>query len=884
MKKVLIGIVVFLVLVISALIILPIVYKDKILKAANNAASEKINAKLSIGDIDVSILKNIKQFPDITLVAKDIKIVGIQQFSADTLFQSDEILLALDIKSIFQNEQAMKINAVEVHKAKIKAVVDGNGQANWDIMKPDSTSSKESKPFALTLKHLAFNDVDINYHDLLGNQTLELTGLNHNGKGDFTSNLLDYTSETSIDKCSFFKGIVPYLKNATITNASEITIDQTANKYTLKDNKLKLNDLELVLNGSIQNVEKNKMMLDLNFKSEHNDFKKILSMIPAIYTNDYKSVQASGTFDLKGTVNGLYYNEIYPAMNIALNVMNGSFQYPSLPKKVSNINIKSNITSTGGSLDNMIVDVPSFNMNLGNDPFSGRLKLTQPLSNTYIELYSKGKLNLADIKSFYPMEDVKTLQGIVNLDLNLKARKSDLLAKNYSAIQASGSANISGLHYASTTVEKPVKVDQLNLNFSPQYVDMTQCEGTLGSMDFNMKGKLENFIAYYLSPGEVLKGNVTFSSNKMDMNEFLPKSDETKPHSATEYVLVPKNIDFIGNMDVKQMIYGKMNISNLHGAMVVQNESILLKDVQANLLGGQAKMTAKYNTLGQTIPTSSVTYDIQSFDIGQVFANVESSQKLAPIMKYMSGTLTSTSNLTMSLLPDMSPNLNTLNGDFTAAIPLAKIVNLPILEQIASITKLSQLKNLEATNINTKMSFDNGRVHLPPTQFVANNLNIGLTGSQGLDKSIDYKMSVDVPFAQLGSAGSVVTGLLSKFKMPLLGNVNPETIRLNLNLKGFFDKPLVSLGAPEIVKGGKATNAATSMTDAVKQTGEDLKNKALKTADSVKNALQKQAEDKANELKKQAEDKANELKKKAEEEIKKKKDDVLNELKKKLPW
>jgi len=277
-------------------------------------------------------------------------------------------------------------------------------------------------------------------------------------------------------------------------------------------------------------------------------------------------------------------------------------------------------------------------------------------------------------------------------------------------------------------------------------------------------------------------------------------------------------------------------------------------------------------------------YDIESFDITQVYHYMESAPQIAPIMQYMTGKLSSKSNLSMALLPDMSPDLNTLNGDFAVAIPFAKIVNLPALQQIASITKLSQLQNLEASNINTKMSFVNGKMLVQPMNFKANNLNIGLQGMQGLDKSIDYKMAVDVPFSQLGDATSIVNGLISKFKVPFIGNINPETIRLNLNIKGFFDKPQVSLGAPEILSGGKAASASTVAIDAVKKVGEDVKAQALKTADSLKNAALNEAQKQADILKKQAEDKANELKKKAEDEINKKKDDVLKELKKKLPW
>jgi hypothetical protein len=223
----------------------------------------------------------------------------------------------------------------------------------------------------------------------------------------------------------------------------------------------------------------------------------------------------------------------------------------------------------------------------------------------------------------------------------------------------------------------------------------------------------------------------------------------------------------------------------------------------------------------------------------------------------------------------MSPDLMTTSGDFSASIPLAKVVGLPALDKIAELTKLSQLKNLEVNNINANLSIDKGKILLQPVNFNANNMKMGLQGAQGLDKSLDYKMSIDVPFSQLGPANSVVDGLLGKVNLPFLGQIKPEKVRLNLNIKGFFDKPQISLGTPEMLKGdGSTTTSPTNAAiDMAKQKGEELKNTALKAADSAKKQIQKEVEKKVDETKKQV-----------EQEVEKKKNELMDGLRKKLPW
>ncbi|MFN9319243.1 MAG: AsmA-like C-terminal region-containing protein [Chitinophagales bacterium] len=869
MKKILITIGVFFILLIGGTAIVPFLFKDKIVQAAKDAANQELNAVLNFESIDVSLLQNIKHFPDITLIVHNPSIAGIGQFTGDTLVKMEALKLALDIKSLFQTEQPMKINSVELLNADIYAKVAADSQTNWDIAKP-SKDTKEPSKFSLAIENIVLDNVYVKYIDVPANNSAEIIGLNHKANGDFTNNLVKYSSETTIDDVSYFQGLIPYLKNARLTNESTIEIDQAAKKYSFSANKIQLNDLELLLNGFIQQMDKEAMSMRLDFKTENNDFKKVLSLIPSIYKNDFKNIETKGQFDLKGNVEGLYRGSVYPKMDIVFNVNNGEFQYPNMPKKVSNIQIVSAIKSPGGSMDNMTVDVSKFSMNIGSDPFEGRLKVTQPMSNPYTELYSKGKINLGDVLKFYPMEGVKKLEGMVNLDLDLKARQSDLKAKNYAAIHADGNAIVKGLIYESSTIEKPVRINDLALNFSPQFVDMPACIGNIGATDCNIKGRLENFRGYYLSKDEVMSGNISMACQKVDMNEF---ASEEKNGKKSDYVMVPNKIDLTGNATIGEMLYGKMIIKNIAGSMAVKEEKINLSNVKAELLGGSAKMNAIYSTVGQTKPITAVHYDIESFDINQVYNYMESASKLAPIMKFMTGKLSSKSNLTMNLLPDMSPDLSTLNGDFTVAIPLAKVVGLPVLQQIASVTKLSQLNSLEATNINADLAFDKGRVVLKPTNFKANNLDMTLAGFQGLDKSLDYKMAVDVPFSQLGNASSVVSGLVSKFNLPFLGNINPETIRLNLNVKGFFDKPQISLGAPDILSGGKPTTTSGVALDAAKKAGEDLKNQATKTVDSVKSAAVQEANKKVEEEKQ-----------KAEEEVEKKKNELLDELKKKLPW
>ncbi len=114
----------------------------------------------------------------------------------------------------------------------------------------------------------------------------------------------------------------------------------------------------------------------LSFNAPKNDFKSFLSLIPTIYSKDFKSLKTSGKLGLSGSVKGQYAENIMPSFNIKLLVEDGTFQYPDLPAAVTNVNISAEVDNITGLPDNTKVDVNTFNLKIGDNPVDIRFHLT----------------------------------------------------------------------------------------------------------------------------------------------------------------------------------------------------------------------------------------------------------------------------------------------------------------------------------------------------------------------------------------------------------------------------------------------------------------------------------------------------------------------------
>ena len=102
----------------------------------------------------------------------------------------------------------MKIASIDLNEPRIHAISTKDGKANWNITKPtpETTTEKESKPFKLNLKHYGIHNGYINYQDAASNMSMVIVNLEHNGNGDFTSDLLTLATKTSADTITFKQG------------------------------------------------------------------------------------------------------------------------------------------------------------------------------------------------------------------------------------------------------------------------------------------------------------------------------------------------------------------------------------------------------------------------------------------------------------------------------------------------------------------------------------------------------------------------------------------------------------------------------------------------------------------------------------------------------
>jgi hypothetical protein len=834
-------------LLIILIIVAPFIFKDKIIALVKEEANKNLNAKVDFGEFDLTL---ISTFPDFHFVINNVSVIGVNEFEGDTLAFISQLSTNINLKSVIAGDK-YQVNSLVIDKARILGKVLTNGKANWDIAKPsaDTTAAAPSEPtkFALKLKKLKISDTYIVYDDQQGSMYGKLEGFNYELAGDFTQDVFVMENLLEIAKTTFNMGGVGYLTNVHIKSKADLDMDMTAMKFKFKENEFSLNDLTLGFDGEIA-MPKDDIDMNITFKAKQTEFKSILSLIPSVYSKDFASVQTKGKLALNGYAKGTYNDKTYPAFGIDLSIADAMFKYPSLPKSVNNINIDVKVQNPTGVLDATTIDVNKFHMEMAGNPINITAHVKTPISDPDIKAEIKALIVLASVKEFVPMEVGDEMNGTIKADIAMAGRLSAIEKQQYENFKASGALEIMQMKYKTASLPYEVLLNSMKLNFTNQFVELAGFDVKMGNTDLQANGKIENFLQYVFKD-DLIKGAFNVTGNLIDLNQLMgPESTETAaatPSAAAtstavaSVVEVPGNIDFNLNAKFGKVLYTNLTLDNLTGNILVRDRKVDMTNLKMNTMGGGLGMSGYYETTNPKKPTANFNLDVSNFDIQNTFNTFNSIKKLAPIGQYAKGMFSaSIKDFKMALNDKMEPDLNTATCNGKLKTNKVSVGGYEPFNKLGDALKIKELKNLEFSNMDIGFEMKDGRVKTEPFDVKVNQINTNISGSTGLDQTIDYKWKMDIPRAMFGKeANSALTGLMAQANAAAGTNVTlGEKIKVTINFGGTVTSPTLKTGLKD--DGGKSTTEAVK-DQVVNAVADKANEEAQKILDDAKAQVEK---------------------------------------------
>lgn len=865
MKKVLRFLGILLLLFLLVIVLIPILFKDKLVALVQEEASKSVNATVSFEDVSLSMWRS---FPDLSLGVEGLKIVNNAPFEGTELVSIGNIRFTVDLMSVITGNQ-YSVESIELADPSFHVVILPDGTANYDIVPPSEEEAAEdttaAEPFELKLKSYSVTNLNLIYDDQQGKMKAVIGNLNHSGKGDFSDALVALRTKTEVEALTFAMDGMNYLNKATVSSTFDLDYEQETGRMVFGENEVRLNDLGLNFQGEMTMGDP-VISMNFNFSAPQTEFKSVLSLIPAVYMRDFEGVQTAGSFNLNGKVAGDYNmeGEDLPMFELNLKVKEANFRYPDLPVGVDKIAVDLAVTHPAGAADATVINLKSFHMEVGGNPVDASLYLTNPVSDPNVDTKLMARLDLAKLAQAVPVEGMN-YKGQVEADLQVKGRVSEFEAGNAENVNAAGYFKMTGFLLESDSLPVPVNVDAVSLAFTPKQVNLEQLAMRFGGSDLNASGVISNFVSYALADS-TLQGNFTLSGQKLDLNPFMGETAPTEEEApATEeplaVIAVPTNLNISLDAAIGQVLFGTHNISNLKGQLRVKNGVVAMKNVGLGLLGGTVALDGSYAAPTTERADVDMNVKLDNFEVSKLAAAFETIKTIAPVAEGATGNINTAFSLKTPLKADMSPDLDAL---YSKGVLVTKGVTVApkFMGQVADFLKNDSYRKLDLGNTDLSYEIRDGRVNLEPMNLNVGGVNGTLSGSTGLDQTLNLDLKTAVPVGNVQAAS-----LLNQ-----LGASQGGKVDLTARITGTFKEPKVSTSLGDIT-GNVVETIKEEVTKKVEEVKQDVINKANEEAQK----LLEQARAKGDQLVAEAENQARTIR----AEGKKQADNLRAEAKKK---
>ncbi|MDR0384830.1 MAG: AsmA family protein [Prevotellaceae bacterium] len=824
------------VLLLLALFLIPVLFKDKLVGIAKDIINDNMNAVVDFKSVDISIFRN---FPKITVSLKDLSVVSKgEELASVTSFDAGINVIS------YIKDGVIDLQLVSLQSPKLHAKIFQDGAVNWDVAKPSDkpeTKDAEVSDFKVAIEHFSIVGGSLMYEDLSSKTLAAVDNLGFSLKGDLSNTLTSLDISIDAEKINVMYDGLMVVSDFSLSMLGKIGADLSNMLFTLNGAEVNLNRIAMLADGTVKIEANNDIVIDVTYGAKVASLKTLMEIIPSEFLTDVKDINTKGALSLKGWVKGIYNDKSVPQVWGELKVENGYVKYARLPKSVDNINIDAKLLFDGNKDANTNIDVSRFHFEIGGNPFDISTNVRTPVTDASIKASVKGKLDFASIKDALPLEKID-MKGLLTANINFAGRMSHIEKKEYDRLNLDGTLSLQNFTAVTEDIPLPVDIAKANLEFNPKYVNLTQFDVKIGESDIKASGRLENFLNYAMK-SEELKGNLQLVSNYFNCNEIMSASADSVPASSSSsdsstlsVIVLPSNVDFSINASIKKILYDNIILTNAKGTIAVKDHTLYINDLSSDFAGGQIQIAGKYLAENTSSALANLDMKLKDVHIRDLIGSFDMFNKILPVLKDLDGKVSFDFNFSDKFDQNLSPVLLALNAVGNIRADSLKLLDQETMNRITSLAGLKETSNI-LKKVSASFSVTDGKIGIHPFPVSIGTTNLMLGGEYGLDQTLNLHVDLKIPAAKVTSAvndfvsraggkSEAITANTVNVGITVGGSIKNPTFGL-AKAKYMNDSPSIQEQATEQVKQiieekkqemeGKAKEEARKLTDKVKE-------------------------------------------------------------------
>jgi hypothetical protein len=338
----------------------------------------------------------------------------------------------------------------------------------------------------------------------------------------------------------------------------------------------------------------------------------------------------------------------------------------------------------------------------------------------------------------------------------------------------------------------------------------------MGNSDFSVKGALSNYWPYFMKKG-ALNGNLSLTSKLLDLNVIRSTPKNAVKDTTSKPFEIPEKINLTLNTAINQLIFDKLNISNVTGKAIVENKKLVLDDLTMHMLGGAMVLSGEYNTPKQQLPSFNLKMNVKDFDLPSAFRSISTIRYLVPLAGESTGAFNTDLSINGKIGNGYTPVFTSLNGDGILTTRNVEIAGASIFKQIAQYFRKDMFNQVKIGDLTTRFKIVNGGLVVSPFTTKIAGQEVTVSGKQSPSKDLDYRLDFKVNKNDLSQEVNKYIGFVP-------GSENIGLIPVGIAITGPFTKPDVKVDmsdARKLVETEFKKKAGSEINNAVKKLGLD---------------------------------------------------------------
>jgi hypothetical protein len=495
------------VMIIAISIVIWIVFTPaRITPIVRKQAAKYISCKSEIGTVELTFFST---FPNFGLKVRDFALINpVAGSMSDTLVRVNELVGVVDVKAYWKKKDIILIG-LELNGGSVNVYSDSLGHSNYNITPPDTNtvpaaSSKTELPY-IDIRNIELRDISLNYNDL----SLKINTVIHNlsakingtiSRDSISGNVKVSTSLLSLQYGGEELNTVVQDLNAQITgtlvkdnfkgnvkaSTSMISLEYNGEKYLqqavvefdlpidvitsrqfirLKNATASINDMELLLDGTVENDTVNKNIItDLTYKLASWQVKKSLVLVPPSYKSYFDGFDIDGLLSSDGSITGIYNASHMPLLDMHILFEKGTLKYSAFPITLHDADGDFTIYTDLNSDSLSFIRINRFSAKTPQSNIRSEGMVTHLFKDITCNLTSSAGLTLDEFNSMIPQSMKTTIKGKASGQVKSRFTMSQVEKMQFEKMNLSGSVTLSDFDVKYDSIS--LKADKSKIDFA----------------------------------------------------------------------------------------------------------------------------------------------------------------------------------------------------------------------------------------------------------------------------------------------------------------------------------------------------------------------------------------------------------------------------------